>query len=74
MKQARGEMKQVIRNVAEIQSLIGRAIGMHEADRDPNGFRLAQAALREAFELCIETAGAYYPTDAEPKKAENQAL
>jgi len=44
---------QLLRVVAELQSLIGEASAAHGNDRDPDGFEKGQAALRKAFGLCV---------------------
>ena len=53
--------------VGELQSLIGRAKESHYNDKDPHGFQKGQEALKEAFEICINTTSAYEPIKTSKK-------
>lgn len=54
--------RQLLRVIGELQDLIGRANALHANDRDPNGFEKAQAALDEAFQLCLDARSFDPPT------------
>lgn len=61
MKQVRGEARKLLIVIGRLQSMIGSARGLHENDRDPMGYEMAQRKLSEAFELCVATTGKYPP-------------
>jgi len=53
--------KQELKKLARVQDLVGRAIGYHGNDRDPNGFERGQSSLNEAFDLIVDMLGKYPP-------------
>jgi hypothetical protein len=52
--------------IGEVQNLIGRALGEHLNDRNPNHIPAVERPLREAFELCISVLGNYPPQKGQP--------
>lgn len=60
-KQARGEVRRLIKVIGELQNKIGMAKSHHDNDRDMMAFEKGQRLLEEAFELCIKTTGDYDP-------------
>lgn len=65
--QARGKTKKILIKVYQIQSLVGEAWMHHQNDRNPEGFELAQKALKKAESLCWEITGMYDYFDIESK-------
>lgn len=55
--------KEMLAIITELQLLIGKAIGLHGNDRDPNGYEKGQKILEEAHQLCIEARSFDPPTD-----------
>jgi hypothetical protein len=55
--------KKELRAVAEIQGLVGLALGNHHNDRDPNHIESVARPLEKAFQLCLYVLGKYPPVD-----------
>lgn len=57
----------LLRTIAELQNLIGVAVGAAENDRSPDRMRNVRATLEAAHELCV-SARAFDPPTARKKK------
>lgn len=53
----------LLKIVAELQTLISKGRTLHGNDRNPNGFEQGQIVLQEAFNLCVEARSFDPPTD-----------
>lgn len=58
---ARGNTRKILKNVEEVEKMIGLAKSLHDNDRDPQAHSKAQQALEKALELCYETRSLYDP-------------
>lgn len=58
---ARGNTKAILKKVMHIQNLVGEAKGLHQDDRNQEGYVQAQKKLDEAFAICLEITELYDP-------------
>lgn len=63
-KQARGEVRRLLKIIGEIQGLVGEAKNQYANDRSMSAYEKGQNALDKAFRLCIQATSAYDPVDA----------
>jgi hypothetical protein len=65
MTKASGNVRVLIKALGDIQTLVGKAMGVYMNDRSTDRADKLLPLLKQAFDICVEARGAYDPIDEE---------